>query len=96
MVLRGLLDLGLLEVGGDVVGGVAVGLCGALGGVFGLGLKTLDFLLSLVDVLRDMLALHKLCVGRITHLLGLAILVLLPALKLGLDLLNNTGNGSLG
>lgn len=30
-----------------------------------------------------------------THLLGLAILVLLPALELGLDLLNNTSDGGL-
>jgi hypothetical protein len=95
-VLRGsLVELGLLEVGGDVLGGVAVGLCGTLGGVFGLGLETLDLLLGLVDVLREMLALHKVCVGRAIHLLSLAILVLLPALELGLDLLNNTRDGGL-
>lgn len=53
-VLRGsLVELGLLEVGGDVVGGVAVGLCGTVGGVFGLGFETLDLLLGLVDVLGD-------------------------------------------
>ena len=60
-VLRGgLVKLGLLEVGGDVVGGVAVGLGGTLGGVLGLGLETLNLLLGLLDVLRDMLALHRL------------------------------------
>ena len=96
MVLRGLLDLGLLEVGGDVVGGVAVGLCGIL--VAGLGLKALDLLLGLVDVLGYICqyAGNGLQGFSETHLLGLAVLVLLPALKLGLDLLNNTGNGSLG
>jgi len=60
-VLRGgSVKLGLLEIGGDVVGGVAVGLCGTLGGVLGLGFETLDLLLGLVDVLREMLALHRL------------------------------------
>jgi hypothetical protein len=50
-VLRGsLVNLGLLEVGGDVVGRVAVGLCGTLG-VFGLGFEALNLLLGLVDVL---------------------------------------------
>jgi hypothetical protein len=50
-VLRGsLVELGLLEVGGDVVGRVAVGL---RIGVLGLSLKTLNLLLSLVDVLRE-------------------------------------------
>lgn len=54
-VLRGgLVKLGLLEVGGDAVGGVAVG------GVLGLGLETLDLLLGLFDVLRELLALHRL------------------------------------
>jgi hypothetical protein len=49
-VLRGsLVKLGLLEVGGDVVGRVAVGL---LGRVFGLGFEALNFLLGFVDVLE--------------------------------------------
>ena len=60
-VLRGgLVKLGLLEIGGDIVGGVAVGLCGTLGGVLGLGLEALDLLLGLLNVLREMLALHRL------------------------------------
>ena len=56
-VLRGsLVKLGVFEVGGNIVGGVAVGLCGTLG-VLGLGLETLNLLLGLFDVLRRMLAL---------------------------------------
>jgi hypothetical protein len=56
-VLRGsLLNLGLLEVGGDIVGRVAVGLCV---GVFGLGFEALNLLLGLVDVLQETLAWHK-------------------------------------
>lgn len=94
---RSLVKLGLFEVGSNAIGRVAVGVCAVFRG---LCFEAFNLLLGLVNVLetkKNVSIAQKWLFGwDPPYLLGLAGLVLLPALELGLDLLNDTGDSGLG